>query len=269
MNSGNRNLLAWLNPDPKAGSRTAFKDALLGGGALPYAMIRAITFFVMMLSLVATLAGSHLNGEGLIIRFANEYERPLIGILIISTAILVLLCVTMWAVLASSGSFFAVVAAFLISACTLYEIGSLVKDTALYYVAPIVLGAVAINSVLLSFTSAKSEDVSCLLAAFLSSSVAVYVDISSAGIIFDRSNEIMLSVSRFGIFFIPFLFGVIAALAVSRWNLEQAKIGVGLVKASLPALICAVLVAGLVVAIVIFSALRKLLRVGFNGSKNP
>jgi hypothetical protein len=264
MKPGSADLLAWLNPDTTSNSPVALKDALFGGGSLSHAIISSVTFLIMVTSLVVALAGSHLGSEGIIIKVASSFERPLVGVLVISLAILVLLCATVWAVVASAGSFVAVVAALLVSVCALYEVGSLVRDTALYYVAPIVLGAVAINSILLPLTGAKSEDTTCMLASFASTSIAVYFDISNASIVFDRASEMMLNVARVGIFFIPFLFGVVASLAIGRWNLEQAKNGVSLVKASIPAVVCAVFVAGLVFAIVIFSALRKLFRVGFS-----
>ena len=55
----------------------------------------------------------------------------------------------------------------------------------------------------------------------------------------------------------PFIFAVMAAIVVARWNSEQDKGGVGFVRAAVPAVARVTFTAGFVLVIVLYNIARK------------
>jgi hypothetical protein len=141
---------------------------------------------------------------------------------------------------------------------SVYELGSFFSGTELIYFPSIVFGAVAFNSVLSLLRGGNTTEKAALVSAVGITLVVALVDYSLAHVLIKPSVGADTSLLRCALLVVPCMSALLAAMVVGRWNAEQANTGVGLARASIPAVMCVIFVSGVILALLLINLLRKL-----------
>ncbi|CRN65467.1 hypothetical protein PAERUG_P40_Scotland_4_VIM_2_09_12_04047 [Pseudomonas aeruginosa] len=253
-------LNGWFFPSVDAPQSASQREVLFGGSnrGLSSVEVHATTLVIMLTSLAAMLAGALVDRSSLIFEVAGRFESVWIGLAIVVAMILALLVFTVVIVIAAGGAIMPVLAAVLISMIAVYELGSFFSGTELVYFPSIVFGSVALNAVFTLLRGGNTSETSALVSAVAVTLVIGVIDYSLAHVLIKPTIGADTNLLRGVLLVVPCLFALLAAMVVGRWNTEQANTGVGLARASIPAVMCVIFVSGVILALLLINLLRKL-----------